>query len=70
MAVGDSPGSFPSRAAKFPGTMFCALHHAGRLGKKLLRVEHLMHAATHCHAFGKDTSMPDVFQRMSAKKLA
>ncbi len=48
---------------------FAALHPAGSLGKKLLRVEHLMHAGDALPRVSKDTPMPDVFHEMSAKKL-
>ena len=48
---------------------FAALHPAGRLGKKLLRVEHLMHAGAALPRVSKDTPMPDVFHEMSEKGL-
>ncbi len=47
----------------------CSLNPAGSLGKKLLRVEHLMHAGEALPHVSKDTPMPDVFHEMSAKKL-
>jgi arabinose-5-phosphate isomerase len=45
------------------------LHPSGRLGKKLLRVEQLMHAGAALPRVALDTPMPDVFHEMSAKKL-
>ena len=48
---------------------FAALHPAGRLGKKLLRVEHLMHSGAALPRVAPGTPMPDVFHEMSAKGL-
>src|SRR5207253_6872219 len=47
---------------------FAALHPAGRLGKKLVRVEHLMHSGSALPRVAQDSSMPDVFHEMSAKR--
>jgi arabinose-5-phosphate isomerase len=48
---------------------FAALHPAGSLGKRLLRVERLMHGGEKLPRVKPDTSMADVFHEMSAKKL-
>jgi arabinose-5-phosphate isomerase len=48
---------------------FAALHPAGRLGQKLLRVEHLMHSGDALPRVFPDTPMPATFHEMSAKKL-
>src|SRR5262249_11447615 len=48
---------------------FGALHPAGSIGKKLLRVERLMHAGGALPRVSPDTAMPDVFHEMSAKRL-
>ena len=45
MAVGDALAISLLERRDFRHDDFAALHPAGRLGKKLLRVEHLMHAA-------------------------
>ncbi len=69
MAVGDALAVSLLERRNFKRDDFAALHPAGRLGKKLLRVEHLMHAGEAMPRVSKDTPMPDVFHEMSAKKL-
>src|SRR5205085_7031626 len=69
MAVGDALAVALLERRGFRHDDFAALHPAGRLGKKLLRVEHLMHAGEALPRVSKDTPMPDVFHEMSAKKL-
>jgi arabinose-5-phosphate isomerase len=69
MAVGDALAVSLLERRDFRPDDFAALHPAGRLGKKLLRVEHLMHAADALPGVSLETKMPDVFHEMSAKKL-
>jgi arabinose-5-phosphate isomerase len=69
MAVGDALAVSLLERRNFRHDDFAAPHPAGRLGKKLLRVEHLMHAGDALPRVSKDTRMPDVFHEMSAKKL-
>jgi arabinose-5-phosphate isomerase len=69
MAVGDALAVSLLERRDFRHDDFAALHPAGRLGKKLLRVEHLMHAADALPRVTLDTKMPAVFHEMSAKKL-
>jgi len=69
MAVGDALAVALLERRNFQHDDFAALHPAGRLGKKLLRVEHLMHSGEAMPHVKRDTSMPDVFHEMSAKKL-
>ncbi len=69
MAVGDALAVSLLERRDFRHDDFAALHPAGRLGKKLLRVEHLMHAADALPRVSFETKMPDVFHEMSAKKL-
>jgi arabinose-5-phosphate isomerase len=69
MAVGDALSISLLERRDFRHDDFAALHPAGRLGKKLLRVEHLMHAADALPRVSLETKMPDVFHEMSAKKL-
>ena len=69
MAVGDALAVALLERRNFRHDDFAALHPAGRLGKKLLRVEHLMHSGAAMPHVKRDTSMPDVFHEMSAKKL-
>jgi arabinose-5-phosphate isomerase len=69
MAVGDALAVSLLERRDFRPDDFAALHPAGRLGKKLLRVEHLMHAADALPHVALEAKMPDVFHEMSAKKL-
>jgi arabinose-5-phosphate isomerase len=69
MAVGDALAVSLLEKRGFQTDDFAALHPAGSLGKKLLRVENLMHAGGALPRVALDTPMPDVFHEMSAKKL-
>jgi arabinose-5-phosphate isomerase len=48
---------------------FATLHPGGRIGKKLMRVESLMHAGRQCPVVRTDTPMRDVIYEMSSKGL-
>jgi arabinose-5-phosphate isomerase len=48
---------------------FATLHPSGRLGKKLQRVEHLMHAGERLPRVERNTPIPDVIYEMSRKGL-
>jgi arabinose-5-phosphate isomerase len=69
MAVGDAMAVSLLERRGFKPDDFAALHPAGRLGKKLLRVEHLMHAGDAIPRVWAETPMPATFHEMSAKKL-
>jgi arabinose-5-phosphate isomerase len=69
MAVGDALAVALLERRGFRHDDFAALHPAGRLGNKLLRVEHLMHAGNALPRVALDTLMPDVFHEMSNKGL-
>jgi arabinose-5-phosphate isomerase len=69
MAVGDALAISLLERRGFQPDDFAALHPAGRLGKKLLRVEHLMHSGAALPRVAPETPMPDAFHEMSAKKL-
>lgn len=69
MAVGDALAVALLEKRNFRHDDFAALHPAGRLGKKFLRVEHLMHSGSALPRVAQDSSMPDVFHEMSAKGL-
>jgi arabinose-5-phosphate isomerase len=69
MAVGDALAVSLLERRDFRHDDFAALHPAGSLGKKLLRVERVMHAGAALPRVAPDTLMPDVFHEMSAKKL-
>jgi len=69
MALGDALAVALLERRGFQPDDFAALHPAGRLGKKLLRVEHLMHAGEAIPRVQMNTPMPKTFHEMSAKKL-
>jgi len=69
MAVGDALAISLLERRDFKHDDFAALHPAGRLGKKLLRVEHLMHSGSALPRVAPNTAMPDVFHEMSEKGL-
>jgi arabinose-5-phosphate isomerase len=69
MAVGDALAVSLLERRGFQHDDFAALHPAGRLGKKLLRVEHLMHGGEALPRVSPETPMPAAFHEMSAKKL-
>jgi len=69
MAVGDALAVSLLERRDFRQDDFAALHPAGRLGKKLLRVEHLMHAGDDMPRVSPETPMPDAFHEMSKKGL-
>jgi len=69
MAVGDALAVSLLERRGFKPDDFAALHPAGRLGKKLLRVAHLMHTGEAVPRVEPTTPMPATFHEMSAKKL-
>ena len=69
MALGDALAIALLEKRGFQLDDFAALHPAGRLGKKLLRVEHLMHAGESIPRVQIETPMSKTFHEMSAKKL-
>ena len=69
MAVGDALAISMLERRDFKHHDFAALHPAGRLGKKLLRVEHFMHSGDALPHVAPTAAMPDVFHEMSAKGL-
>lgn len=69
MALGDALAIALLERRGFQVDDFAALHPAGRLGKKLLRVEHLMHKGEALPRVSPETPMPATFHEMSAKKL-
>lgn len=69
MAMGDALAvALLDRRGFSPGD-FAALHPGGRLGKKLLRVENLMHSGESMPRVSSNARMPDVIYEMSKKGL-
>jgi arabinose-5-phosphate isomerase len=69
MAVGDALAVSLLERRDFRHDDFAALHPAGSLGKRLLRVDKVMHSGEALPRVSPDAPMPDVFHEMSAKKL-
>jgi arabinose-5-phosphate isomerase len=69
MAMGDALAVSLLERRGFKEEDFAALHPGGRLGKKLRRVESLMHAGDAAPRVLPDTRMPDVIYEMSRKGL-
>ncbi len=69
MAVGDALAVALLERRGFKQDDFADLHPGGRLGKKLLRVENLMHAGEAMPRVDVGTRMPDVIYEMSKKGL-
>jgi arabinose-5-phosphate isomerase len=69
MAVGDALAISLLERREFRHEDFAALHPAGRLGRKLLRVEHVMHSAAAMPRVDLTTLMPEIIHEMSDKGL-
>ena len=69
LALGDALAVALSQKRGFKEEDFANLHPGGKLGKKLARVESLMHAGDAVPRVTPQTKMPDVIYEMSRKKL-
>ena len=69
LALGDALAVAVSEKRGFKEEDFANLHPGGKLGKRLARVETLMHAGDAIPRVAPKTSMPDVIYEMSRKKL-
>ncbi len=69
LALGDALALALSRRKGFRAEDFASLHPGGRLGKKLMRVEALMHGGAALPAVRPDTPMPDVIHEITDKRL-
>lgn len=69
MAMGDALAVALLERRGFSHGDFAALHPGGRLGKKLLRVENLMHAGEAMPRVAASAKMPDVIYEISKKGL-
>ncbi len=69
LAMGDALAIALLERRGFGPDDFAALHPGGRLGRKLQRVENLMHAGDALPRVGPDAKMPDVIYEMSRKGL-
>jgi len=69
LAMGDALCMALLERRGFTVEDFAVLHPGGRLGKKLLRVEDLMHTGDAIPRVGPDTRMKDVLFEMTRKRL-
>ncbi len=69
LALGDALAVALSEKRGFKEEDFANLHPGGKLGKRLARVESLMHAGDAVPRVTAQTKMPDVIYEMSRKKL-
>src|SRR5271167_3679737 len=69
LALGDALAVTLSEKRGFKEEDFANLHPGGKLGKRLARVESLMHAGEALPRVTPETKMPDVIYEMSRKKL-
>ena len=69
LALGDALAVTLSEKRGFKEEDFANLHPGGKLGKRLARVESLMHSGDALPRVGPQTKMPDVIYEMSRKKL-
>jgi arabinose-5-phosphate isomerase len=69
LALGDALAVTLSEKRGFKEEDFANLHPGGKLGKRLARVESLMHTGEALPCVGPRTKMPDVIYEMSRKKL-
>jgi arabinose-5-phosphate isomerase len=69
LALGDALAVTLSEKRGFKEEDFANLHPGGKLGKRLARVESLMHSGDALPRVTPQTTMPDVIYEMSRKKL-
>jgi arabinose-5-phosphate isomerase len=69
LALGDALAVALSEKRGFKEEDFANLHPGGKLGKRLARVESLMHSGDAVPRVTAETKMPDVIYEMSRKKL-
>jgi arabinose-5-phosphate isomerase len=69
LAIGDALAMTLLVAKGFRQEDFASLHPGGKLGKRLMHVEHLMHAGPQCPIVRTDARMRDVIYEMSRKGL-
>jgi arabinose-5-phosphate isomerase len=69
LALGDALAVAVAEKKGFKEEDFARLHPGGKLGKRLARVETLMHTSDAVPRVSPQTKMPDVIYEMSRKKL-
>ena len=69
LALGDALAMTLLVRKGFREEDFASLHPGGKLGRRLMRVEHAMHAGDAAPVVRTASRMPDVFHEMSSKRL-
>jgi arabinose-5-phosphate isomerase len=69
LAMGDALAMALSQRKGFGPEHFARLHPGGRLGKRLMRVDAVMHGGEALPMVSRETRMPDVIHEMSSKRL-
>ena len=69
LAMGDALAMTLLVRKGFREEHFASLHPGGKLGRRLMRVEHVMHAGEAAPIVRVSTPMADVFHEMSSKRL-
>jgi arabinose-5-phosphate isomerase len=69
LAMGDALAMTLLVRKGFREEQFASLHPGGRIGRRLMRVEHVMHAGEAAPIVRVSTAMADVFHEMSSKRL-
>src|SRR4026208_1021098 len=69
LALGDALAMTLLVRKGFREEHFASLHPGGKLGRRLMRVEHVMHAGEAAPIVQTTTPMADVFHEMSTKRL-
>src|SRR5215218_9094669 len=69
LALGDALAMTLLVRKGFREQDFASLHPGGKLGRRLMRVEHVMHSGSAAPIVRLSTAMPEVFHEMSSKRL-
>ncbi|MEP6916869.1 MAG: KpsF/GutQ family sugar-phosphate isomerase [Acidobacteriota bacterium] len=69
LAMGDALAMTLLVRKGFRAEDFASLHPGGKLGRRLMRVEHVMHSGDAAPLVRVSTRMPEVFHEMSSKRL-
>ena len=69
LALGDALAMTLLVRKGFREDQFASLHPGGKLGKRLMRVENVMHARDAAPRVARTTPMPDIIHEMSSKRL-
>src|SRR4029078_10530865 len=69
LAMGDALAMTLLVRKGFREDQFASLHPGGKIGRRLMRVDHVMHAGDSAPIVRTTTAMPDVFHEMSSQRL-